>query len=256
MRRPAAVLCLIVGALASCNAAAFATDTTGVASPVSVPTTTSSATTSTTTPSTTTIASTTTSAASPSTTTGHAATHHAAAVPAAAAPGDPVVTIKSGTGACLFCFSPAAVTIPSGGTVTWTNASGADHTVARCTPAACNGESGGTGTDATFSKSTIAVPPGTSFHYTFAQPGTYLYYCTIHGYAVMHGTITVTAAATTTTATASAPGPATSTPPAVETVNPLASTGASAEPLVLMGVVVLLAGIAAVTIGSRRRTHR
>jgi LPXTG-motif cell wall-anchored protein len=166
------------------------------------------------------------------------------------------VTIKSGTGACLFCFSPAAVTIPAGASVTFTNTSGADHTVARCTPSACNGESGGTGTDSAFSQATVAVPAGQSFSYTFTQPGTYVYYCTIHGYALMHGTITVAAASTTTTA-AAAPvtTPSDAGAPVVETVNPLASTGSSSEPLVLVGIVALLTGVAAVAIGSRRRTH-
>jgi plastocyanin len=163
------------------------------------------------------------------------------------------VTIKSGTGACFFCFSPAEVTIPAGASVTFTNKSGTDHTVARCTPAACNGVSGGTGTDATFSNSTVAVPAGVSFDHTFANPGTYVYYCTIHGYAIMHGTITVTAATTTTRA--AAPATATTAAPVVDTVNPLASTGASSEPLVIIGIVVLLAGVAAVALGSRRRTR-
>ena len=248
MRRPAALLCFVVIALGWCSSVAFAQNSTTTTTPPES-TTTASSTTSTT------DASTTTTDPTTSTTSAHAATRRAAAVPQAQAPGDAVVTIKSGTGACLFCFSPAQVTIPAGASVTFTNTSGTDHTVARCTPAACNGVSGGTGTDATFSKSTVAVPAGVSFHYTFANPGTYVYYCTIHGYAIMHGMITVTAATTTTTATAAAPATAVSPAPVVATVNPLASTGASSEPLVLIGTVVLLAGAAAVALGSRRRAH-
>jgi LPXTG-motif cell wall-anchored protein len=38
-------------------------------------------------------------------------------------------------------------------------------------------------------------------------------------------------------------------------VNPLATTGASSEPPVIVGIVVLLAGVAAVALGSRRRTR-
>jgi LPXTG-motif cell wall-anchored protein len=248
MRRPAALLCFVVIALGWCSAVAFAQNsTTTTTSPES--TTTASSTTSTT------DASTTTTGATTTTTSAHAATRRAAAVPQAQSPGDAVVTIKSGTGACLFCFSPADLTIPAGASVTFTNKSGTDHTVARCTPAACNGVSGGTGTDTTFSNSTVAVPVGVSFDHTFANPGTYVYYCTIHGYAIMHGTITVTAATTTTTATAAAPATATTAAPVVDTVNPLASTGASSEPLVLIGIVVLLAGVAAVAFGSRRRTR-
>jgi len=72
----------------------------------------------------------------------------------------------------------------------------------------------------------------------------------------MHGTITVTAAPTTTTAAVPGPAPPTTAPTVVSAVSPLASTGTSSEPLVLIGIVVLLAGVAAVAIGSRRRTHR
>jgi len=251
MRRPAALLCFVVIALGWSGAVAFAQNaTTTTVTPES---TTTASTTSTSTS--TTDASTTTTDARTSTTIARAATRRAAADPHAQSPGDVVVTIKSGTGACFFCFSPADVTIPAGASVTFTNTSGTDHTVARCTPAACNGASGGTGTDATFSNSTVAVPAGVSFQHTFANPGTYVYYCTIHGYATMHGTITVTAATTTTTATTAAPATATTAAPVVATANPLASTGASSEPLVYVAIVVLLAGAAAVAIGSRRRTH-
>src|SRR5436190_2585608 len=140
MRRPAALLCFVVIALGWCSSVAFAQNST----------TTTTTTTTTTRPESTTTASSTTTDATTSTTSAHAATRRAAAVPQAQSPGDAVVTIKSGTGACLFCFSPAEVTIPAGASVTFTNTSGTDHTVARCTPAACNGVSGGTGTDATF----------------------------------------------------------------------------------------------------------
>jgi len=246
MRRPAALLCLLLLALGGCSGVAFAAETTTTNSLVSTTTASSSPTTSTTT------APTTTSVPAPTSTTPIAhAERRAVAAPHAA--GDAVVTVKSGTGACLFCFSPADVTIPAGGSVTFTNKSGADHTVARCTPAACDGVSGGTGTDAAFANATVALPDGASFHVTISQPGTYVYYCTIHGYAVMHGTITVAAAATTTTAAASGPAPPTTSPPPVQAVSPLASTGASSEPLALVGIVVLLAGGAAAAIGSRRR---
>jgi len=170
------------------------------------------------------------------------------------AAGDAVVTVKSGSGACLYCFSPAQVTIPAGASVTFTNKSGTDHTVARCIPAACDGASGGTGIDPTFSKATVALPPGVSVSYTFTQPGTYVYYCTIHGYEIMHGTVTVNAASTTTTAASPGPTPPTTAPPVVTAMSPLASTGTSSEPLVLIGIVVVLAGAAALAIGSRR-TH-
>ena len=64
------------------------------------------------------------------------------------------------------------------------------HTVTRCTPAACSGASGGTGTQTGFGSGTIAA--GGKYAFAFRGKGTYVYYCSIHGYALMHGTITVT----------------------------------------------------------------
>jgi plastocyanin len=137
------------------------------------------------------------------------------------------VTIN-GAAACsgtTFCFAPATANVPSGDTVTWTNQSGAAHTVTRCDPAACSGTDGGTGTDPAFDLS-VASANGSTANQTFNGAGTYNYYCKIHGFAVMHGTITVQGqaaptttvgpGATTTTAPAAAPaaGSTTTTPPA------------------------------------------
>jgi plastocyanin len=137
------------------------------------------------------------------------------------------VTIN-GAAACsgaTFCFAPATVNVPSGDTVTWTNQSGAAHTVTRCDPAACSATDGGTGTDPAFDLS-VASANGSTANQTFNGAGTYNYYCKIHGFAVMHGTITVQAqagptttvgpSATTTTApaAAAAAGTTTTTPPA------------------------------------------
>jgi plastocyanin len=48
----------------------------------------------------------------------------------------------------------------------------------------------GTGTGpASFGSATL--DPGQTFSITFTAAGSYNYYCTIHSYAVMHGTITV-----------------------------------------------------------------
>jgi LPXTG-motif cell wall-anchored protein len=159
---------------------------------------------------------------------------------------------SSGPGCSTFCFSPAQTAIEAGGTVTFTNPSDVDHTVKRCTPAACNGASGGTGDDATFSAMTIALPPNVTARYTFTQPGTYVYFCTLHGYALMHGTITVTAAAPATTV---APLPTTvASAPTVSTTDPnaLASTGGSVDPLIAVAGVLLVAGLAAVGLSRRR----
>jgi nucleoid-associated protein YgaU len=65
----------------------------------------------------------------------------------------------------------------------------------------------------------VASANGTAVNHTFTAAGTYNYYCKIHGFSVMHGTVTVqgqtapttTAPATTTTGRATT---ATTAPPA------------------------------------------
>jgi plastocyanin len=97
----------------------------------------------------------------------------------------------SGTG---FCFNPPAQTAASGEQVTWTNQSAAaPHEIERCTPSACAGQSGGTGGDSWAGSGVLN--PGGVYSHTFTGAGTYVYYCPIHGYAAMHGTITVTSSA-------------------------------------------------------------
>ena len=73
-----------------------------------------------------------------------------------------------------FAFAPAMLTVHRGATVTWTNHDEEPHTVA-----AEDGSfrSPGMDTNATFS-------------FTFANPGSYDYVCSIH--PVMHGTVVVT----------------------------------------------------------------
>jgi plastocyanin len=89
-----------------------------------------------------------------------------------------------------FCFKPELLSVAPGTRVTWVNKTLTVHTVSRCTTAACGGVSGGTGKDAGPGSGTIAKSGKYSFVFTGA--GTYTYYCQIHGYALMHGTITVT----------------------------------------------------------------
>ena len=114
----------------------------------------------------------------------------ATSMAAAAAPAS--VTVSStGCGGSLFCYKPSAVTVNNGSGVKWTDTTGVQHTVTRCTPAACSGTGPGSGTDSTFTSATLA-PNGTSTH-TFNGTGTYNYYCTIHGFAIMHASVTVKA---------------------------------------------------------------
>ncbi len=101
------------------------------------------------------------------------------------------VAIQNG-GACgqAFCFSPQTFTVTSGTKVTWSNMTSVTHTVTRCTTAACP-VGPGNGTDAAFGSGDIGA--GQTFSVTFQNLGTYNYYCQIHGYSVMHGTVTVVA---------------------------------------------------------------
>ncbi len=76
-------------------------------------------------------------------------------------------------------FQPANVTIPAGTTVTWTWVGGFHDVTATGTPA--------------FPSSGAPVGPPETFSHTFNAPGTYLYFCSVHGSPTdgMRGTIVV-----------------------------------------------------------------
>ena len=95
-------------------------------------------------------------------------------------------------GGTLFCFNPQAANGQTGAPVTWTNQSGAPHNLDVCDPTNCPG-SPATSPDGTFNNVAIASPNGSTGSHTFAQAGTYYYYCTIHGYGGMHGSVTIAA---------------------------------------------------------------
>jgi plastocyanin len=86
----------------------------------------------------------------------------------AAAPAANLVTIGN------FTFAPQVLTVKPGATVTWVNADDIPHTVAA--------------TDQGF-KSKVLDTDG-RFSVTFAKPGTYAYFCSIHPH--MTGKIVVT----------------------------------------------------------------
>ncbi|HLX59231.1 MAG TPA: plastocyanin/azurin family copper-binding protein [Ktedonobacteraceae bacterium] len=68
-----------------------------------------------------------------------------------------------------FAFSPAAITIKVGTTVTWTNMTSAPHTVT-----SDDGKSFDSGISNPISAS------GGTYSHTFMQPGTFTYHCQIH----------------------------------------------------------------------------
>jgi plastocyanin len=75
-----------------------------------------------------------------------------------------------------FAFSPATLTVKPGTTVTWTNQDGVAHTIAS-----------DAGSPVAFTSDSLAN--GASYRFTFTQPGTYAYHCSIH--PSMKGTIVV-----------------------------------------------------------------
>jgi plastocyanin len=91
-----------------------------------------------------------------------------AASPEAAASGEAMVEISE------FAYGPATVTIPVGGSITWTNLDSAPHTA--------------TAQDREILQSGT-LQQGESFTQTFDTPGTYEYFCEFH--ADMSGTIIV-----------------------------------------------------------------
>jgi plastocyanin len=222
------------------------------------------------------VATTTTTAASTTSTT--AATPRApnSRAPAATTPQSanaatvPVAIQNSGACGQIFCFSPQTLTVTSGTQVTWTNMTSVGHTVTRCTTGACP-VGAGTGTDAAFGSGDFGA--GQTFSVTFQNVGTYIYYCQIHGYPVMHGTITVVAATTPTTVsttpttvgsgtttattvsmtTSSQSGSSAGTTPFGTSTDQLAGTGAPASQWVAVSLVLLLLGLGLMAASSRRR---
>jgi plastocyanin len=77
--------------------------------------------------------------------------------------GDVAVAIKT------FQFSPNPLEVAAGTTVTWTNQDDIDHTVTAGTPERPEGLFDGS-----------LDGEGATFNFTFDDPGTYPYFCSIH----------------------------------------------------------------------------
>jgi plastocyanin len=72
-------------------------------------------------------------------------------------------------------YMPASITVPVGGTVTWTNEDGSIHTVT---------------SDEKGMFSSGWKTKGAHYAFTFSKAGTYPYHCSLH--KDMHGTVVVT----------------------------------------------------------------
>lgn len=114
-------------------------------------------------------------------------------------------------------WAPSEVTVMAGGTVAFRNSTAVPHGVewrSAVKPTCSSGVPVGT----------TPAASGTSWSgtCTFSEPGTYLFYCTVHG-PEMSGTITVNANGTTTIATPTGPtttGPTPTTAPTATTPVP------------------------------------
>jgi len=73
-------------------------------------------------------------------------------------------------------FSPSTLMVKTGTTVTWVNLDTAPHTI-----------TSDPGSPVAFSSDSLST--GASYRFTFSQPGTFAYHCTIH--PKMRGTIIV-----------------------------------------------------------------
>jgi plastocyanin len=116
-----------------------------------------------------------------------------------------------------YAFSPAALTVHVGDTVTWMQHDQAPHDA--------------TTTSAPVSFRSPQLSPGQSWSYTFRTPGTYAYYCSVH--PDMRATVTVLAAATSAPQPKPAPAPAAQNPakpkPATVAATPT-TTGSPTQP--------------------------
>ena len=90
-------------------------------------------------------------------------------------PGTPTITIQN------FAFSPAAITVPRGTTITWVNQDSAGHTIV-------SDAQGSVAQGALFTSN--ALGNGATYSFKFDNPGTYAYHCSIH--PTMKATVIVT----------------------------------------------------------------
>src|SRR5215216_2270876 len=150
-------------------------------------------------------------------------------VPAASAQDEMTVSIQD------FFFNPGQITVAPGTTVTWVNKGQAPHTT--------------TADDGTWDSGTLQ--PGEDFSFTFDQPGTYTYHCSIH--PDMTASVKVSGGGGTTSSASASMSPsasASASPSASASASPSASASASVAPkLPDTGGVALPLGAAVALVG-------
>jgi len=97
-----------------------------------------------------------------------------------------VVTVSVGAGPGGVSFEPSTVTINAGDTVRWVWATGG-HTVTSGT----NGSYDGRFCSPDNTNCVQILPAGTTYEFTFTQPGTYNYFCIPHWTMGMTGVVIV-----------------------------------------------------------------
>src|SRR5829696_2492067 len=146
--------------------------------------------------------------------------------PAVSAQDDMTVSIQD------FSFNPGQITVPQGTTVTWTNEGPSPHTT--------------TADDGTWDSGTLQQ--GEDFSFTFDEPGTYTYHCSIH--PDMTASIKVSGGGGGGATTSSSASMSPSASASASMPSKLAETGGISLPLV--AAVVLLGGGIVAMIAMRR----
>jgi plastocyanin len=144
-------------------------------------------------------------------------------------------------------YAPPSVTVAVGDRVTWNNNGQATHSA--------------TADDGSFD--TGVFGPGGSRLVTFDSPGTFSYYCTVHGQS-QSGTVRVLAASgggggggggaggSSTSATSDSEAAAVASPEAAGDANTLPATGLAAGGLALVGAALIASGLVTRIAGRRR----
>jgi plastocyanin len=168
-----------------------------------------------------------------------------------------------------FTFSPATITIQAGGTVTWTYDEKPTSFPPGCefpalqspSPATCPGHSTTSATVGPDGKplwdSSVHRAAGFPFAHRFNTPGTYHYFCVVHGgphpnnpVTHMNGDIVVVASASASATQTPQPATATSTAASASPASSKAATASRSLPVTGRGIpllwaaVIVLAGLA------------
>jgi plastocyanin len=129
-------------------------------------------------------------------------------------------TVCSG-GGTKYCYSPEDVSVTAGAPIEWVNEDTVSHNVAVCPSSSICPGAAAFHTSWACGTEKVALNGGTA-SCTLTVNGTYVYYCSLHGYNAMHGTITVTGGSSPTPTPTARPTP---TPTARPTPTPSHSSG-------------------------------